>query len=424
MQRLVFLLVANFGINLLLSNVIAASENAEINARALAATYMGIEAGAAGDLEQAQLHFERALHHMPYFIRAMLYLEICDDVRARHIAQRDAVKIFRYLNFPLAATTVSASELIREVQHKHPNYAPAWLVSFQTNQSQRNAQAALADLERALEVDPDKILPNYFRAQLRVEAGAHPAALTDFERVLELDPSFAPAYLERGKLYLVLGKFQLAVDDCDNALAAWPKWGRQFKVFAAYLNLGIEKVSSGDFGQAVKLLDRAAALNPRFGEPYLYRGIAHRNLNAIDSALADLERAMTLGVTSPEVFYNRAMCLQTRKLYAAAMNDLRKAIALDSTHIEAHYRLAETLCRQKQYSEAVSAFDTVIKLDGTNYWAHYWRAVAQDHGKNYTEAVRSYRNFLLATSLSDDAKHVVFAKHRIRRLEGRRPDQT
>ena len=385
------------------------------NAAALALTYTGIEYGAHGDLEFARLSLDRALNHMPYFARALLFLQICDDVRARQLSAHDAINIFKAMNHPAPPTTGPPADLARTVLKHHPEYGPAWIVLAKIESSRHPLEAATA-LDKAKKIAPQYYLAFYFSGLFLAKTNHAEAAIQDFSRAIKLDPSYAPSYLERGQLASARGQYDLAVKDFDLALQAWPKWGKRFKVFAAYLNEGIQEIENGEFRTALRLLNRAIKFNDKFGEAYLRRGIAHLNLKSYDDALADFQKAMEKDVTTAEVFYNRGVCYENKHDTAAALSNYAEAVALDSSQTDAHYRLGMLWSRAKRYKEAIQAFDAVIALDAGNHWAYYWCAVAHDRNNNYTAAARAYSLFLQVTPLASDSRYVLFARHRVKRL--------
>ena len=70
---------------------------------------------------------------------------------------------------------------------------------------ERTAEA-LADFDRALELDPDWIDARLQRCVVRLELEDHPGMALDAARVIELDPEVADAWLYRGLARLMLGE--------------------------------------------------------------------------------------------------------------------------------------------------------------------------------------------------------------------------
>jgi tetratricopeptide (TPR) repeat protein len=76
--------------------------------------------------------------------------------------------------------------------------------------------AALADFDRALELDDDNFDARQGRAQLRYEARDHAGALDDVNAALAEQPGSAPLFLLRSNIYLRLHRYGDAIADADN----------------------------------------------------------------------------------------------------------------------------------------------------------------------------------------------------------------
>ncbi|MER6089367.1 tetratricopeptide repeat protein [Streptomyces bluensis] len=83
-------------------------------------------------------------------------------------------------------------------------------------------QAALADYDRALDLDPGYASAYASRAVSRAELGRHEEALADLDRAVELNPHYAWALGRRALVHLELGDPARALADADRALALSP----------------------------------------------------------------------------------------------------------------------------------------------------------------------------------------------------------
>ena len=59
-------------------------------------------------------------------------------------------------------------------------------------------KGAIADLDRALEINPQLAGGYYNRGNAKGSMGDHKGAIADFDRALEIDPQYADAYNNRG----------------------------------------------------------------------------------------------------------------------------------------------------------------------------------------------------------------------------------
>jgi tetratricopeptide (TPR) repeat protein len=84
--------------------------------------------------------------------------------------------------------------------------------------------AALADFDRAIRLDPDDLHAWYKRADTHRDRGEFDFAIADYSTAIERDPQFASALVRRGLLYERKRQLDLARSDFSAALAAPPKY--------------------------------------------------------------------------------------------------------------------------------------------------------------------------------------------------------
>ena len=99
--------------------------------------------------------------------------------------------------------------------------------------------------------------------------------------------------------------------------------------FATFVNRGIVKMHRGEFTGAQADFDRAAALNPKRGEPWLNMGVLKIKQGDSRSAIPLFDKALALGTGEPEVaHYGRAIAYEDVGDLKSAYFDLRRAVEL------------------------------------------------------------------------------------------------
>jgi tetratricopeptide (TPR) repeat protein len=147
---------------------------------------------------------------------------------------------------------------------------------------------------RSVELQPGEFWPNFFQGACAYRLGHFQDAATALSICVALAPATAECYYNRAKAYEALGRT----------------------------------------GPALADYTRALALNPRFSDAALNRGILAFRAGDDAQALADFERARGL------IAYNRALLHVARKHWPAASAGLREAVAAGS---EAARALSERL---------------------------------------------------------------------------------
>jgi tetratricopeptide (TPR) repeat protein len=83
--------------------------------------------------------------------------------------------------------------------------------------------AAIADYDRALQLDPRRFDAYNNRGSTKRKKGAFDAAIADYNRALELMPNNADLYNNRGDAERAKGDFSAAIADYNRALKLNPK---------------------------------------------------------------------------------------------------------------------------------------------------------------------------------------------------------
>lgn len=204
-----------------------------------------------------------------------------------------------------------------------PTDADGFARRGQAFMSRSNYPAALADFNRAAELDPKD--PAHFRNR----ALAHLAlrqpvlAMADFDEALKLRPDDVISRIGRGELYLGARSFDRAAADFDAAVKAEP--GRAVQVASFY-------TSAGQFERALATYDAWIAANPHddrlagaLNGRCWTRALWNRDL---DKALADCEAALKHGPRVAGVLDSRGLVHLRRGEPDLAIADYDAAIRL------------------------------------------------------------------------------------------------
>ena len=160
-------------------------------------------------------------------------------------------------------------------------------------------EAAVADLDRAIELDPNSPYAYAGRGNVKHSLGQDEAAVADLDRAIELAPNSpynAYAYAVRGNVKHSLGQDEAAVADLDRAIELAPN--SPYNAYA-YAGRGHVKWHLGQDEAAVADSDRAIELDPNSPYAYAGRGNVKHSLGQDEAAVADLDRAIELAPNSP-----------------------------------------------------------------------------------------------------------------------------
>jgi tetratricopeptide (TPR) repeat protein len=125
-------------------------------------------------------------------------------------------------------------------------------------------------------------------------SGMTQAALADYERAVSLNPRNQHAWTEKGKLLSEMGRTEEAFAALDRAIAIDPRAAR------ALSRRGTLKGQRGDLQGAVEDFTRAIEADPLYREPRKNRAVAHTMLGMHEAAIADSRLAIELEPDNPE----------------------------------------------------------------------------------------------------------------------------
>lgn len=174
---------------------------------------------------------------------------------------------------------------------------------------------AISDLTRAIHFAPNNAEAYYYRGYAYNEKVAFDAvkrkkhahtlhrvewswvygyAIADLTRAIELNPDYAEAYSCRGVSYNATGEHDLAIADFNRAIELNPADA------GAYRDRAEAHEKKGMHGHSIDDLSRWAELEPDNAAPYFLRGSIYYKEGQRARGRADLMRAVDMGVYSAE----------------------------------------------------------------------------------------------------------------------------
>ncbi len=226
---------------------------------------------------------------------------------------------------------------------------------------------ALADLNRAIELDPQYVEAYHGRAYVYLAMEDYHHALADYTRIIKLDPQFVAAYRDRGSAYYALDDYNNALADLNRAIELDPQ------DTAAYRIRGAVYYDLDDDNNAFADLNRAIELDPQYTAAYRVRGSVYYDLDDYNNALADFNRAIELDSEYARAYHYRGMIYCAMGNYPDAIADLDRAIEIDPQDTIAYLRRAYTYYQMGDYDHSIADLDRAVELNPTSAQVYYVR---------------------------------------------------
>lgn len=249
----------------------------------------------------------------------------------------------------------------------------------------KNSSEAIADFDKAIEINPGFAKAYYSRGLAKNYYHNHAGVIHNFDRSAEIDIEFAEAYEKDG---IVMGYNQ---KDYDGVIS--------------------------DF-------DKAIEIDPGFAEAYYSRGLAknHRQsqleivnlgkkhndneLSSIDEnielfindylkdclgAIADFDKAIEIDPGYAEAYYCRGLAKNDYLDYRSAMRNLNKRLSDESETIGRDYSKDIAMYYQlKDYSGAIADFDMAIKINPKHAKAYYNRGLVKNYFQDHLDEIDNF----------------------------------
>jgi tetratricopeptide (TPR) repeat protein len=207
-------------------------------------------------------------------------------------------------------------------------------------------QDTLAELNRAIEQNPDDTRAIAQRGETYRQMAHVEAALADFDRAIELNPNYAWAITHRGETYYQMKRYEEALDD----------------------------------------FNRAVELNPDYIWAIAHRGVTYEYMRRCEEALSDLNQVIELNPNYAWAIAHRGRTYEIMRRYEEGLEDFDRAIALDETIIP-RWRSERGLLLSflKRYAEAIEYYEQGLKENPHDYFALYGIVVAKTCWKGLAE---------------------------------------
>ena len=173
-------------------------------------------------------------------------------------------------------------------QAREPHDATAFISQGNEKRNRGDYDGAIADFDRAIEIDPDNAGAYHGRGEAKRGKGDYDGAITDCDRAIELDPDDPGGCNIRGMSKWQKGDYEGAITDFDRAIEVDP--GHT----GAYYIRGMIKEEKSDYEGAIADFDHAIGLDSDDAEVYNHRAFAKWNIEDYEGAIADFSRVIEL----------------------------------------------------------------------------------------------------------------------------------
>ena len=184
---------------------------------------------------------------------------------------------------------------------------------------------ALADFNRAIEVDSRHSYAYVARGYAKETKGDWDGAFADYDHAIAVDKADVYAYYDRGGAKRKRGDLDGALADYDRAIELNPQDA------SVYNDRGSTKLLKGDLSAALADFNKTIQLNPKDPKPYFHRGTVEARRGNLNEAILDYDRSIMLDSGDAKVYYGRGVAHYNKRDWTKALIDFRGVLGLNSS---------------------------------------------------------------------------------------------
>lgn len=222
---------------------------------------------------------------------------------------------------------------------------------------QNNIDAAFTYYDKALHLDPSRILIRYKIGMLYLKKGLADGAIREFREILKKDDRYALAFEGMGHCFLKMGKLDEAEKNFRQALKLAPD------LWQSHNFLGIIYDRQKRFDLAIAEYQAAIALKPDEGLLYNNLGFSCYLKGEYENAVDAYMRALKNNYSHPKLYNNLALALGKMGRYQEAA-DLFKKMGEDAKALN---NMGLIYLGQGKREQAIASFEKAIELKPSYY---------------------------------------------------------
>lgn len=182
-------------------------------------------------------------------------------------------------------------------------------------------------------------------------------ALADFNRAIELDSILIAAYVNRGWIYHKIGEYENAIADFERAIELDSHY------YKAYIGRAYMYYLAEEYEQAIDYYTTALELNSEENVGYFYRGKSYHLLGQYELAIDDFTAYIAIDPNDVFGFYSRGLVYYDMDLHDLALKDFYSVIEIDPSFYYVYHSIGSSYYMQGDYEVALENFHIYLSFD-------------------------------------------------------------
>jgi tetratricopeptide (TPR) repeat protein len=225
---------------------------------------------------------------------------------------------------------------------------------------------AIAELGKAIQLDPGDFLAYDYRANAFVRKGDFAEAIADLDQAIQLNPRDAVAYTCRGLACLEKRNLEDAIADFSHAVQLDPL----DTAVAAHFNRGSAYAAAGRLDKAISDYTESLWLHPTNDLAYRSRGFAYAEEAELSKAIRDYTKCLRINPKDAVAYRARTGAYDRRGSIKKAIIDYTEALHLDQKDAESASNRGWDYFLVGRFEEALADDLNATRLDPRNQNAY------------------------------------------------------
>jgi tetratricopeptide (TPR) repeat protein len=257
-----------------------------------------------------------------------------------------------------------------------------------------NIESALADARRAVQEFPESAVIMHLLAVAQSKNDLQDEARESFHKSIRLDPTIPQNYYDLALLDMQTGDYDEAVRMLQNFLGISPRNAK------ALLMLGIAYRKQGNDELAIRQLKQALAITPGLPLAHYNLGKIHASQGNNESALDEYREELGVNPEFYDVYWSAGDTEIAINKLDAAEALYRRGTEIKPLAYQAYYGLARVYLARKQWAKAEAELKTVIVLAPDEVGPH---AMLADVYQQLGKTLEARREELVVETLKSQA---------------------
>ncbi|KAF9165873.1 TOM (translocase of outer membrane) complex component [Mortierella sp. AD011] len=223
-----------------------------------------------------------------------------------------------------------------------------------------DGKKALADFDKAIELDPNYVQTYIKRGSIFMEQGDAMKTFNEFETAISIDANDPNIYYHRGQVFFITGEYESAAKDYIKSIELEPKF-----VFS-HIQYGVAQYKLGNISDAMNIFKKALKDFPESGDVNNYYGELLLDQQQFDQAFERFDKAIKLKPSNPLPYINKALLVfQWKQDPAGAERLCLQSLDADPECDVAIATLGQLFLQQGKIEKAIEYFDKSIDMART-----------------------------------------------------------